>query len=97
MPDPPVDVPEGWDLRADGDAISREYRFAGFPEAMAFMASLVPHIERMNHHPEWANVYSRVSVTLTTHDAGTVTDKDLALARLMDTAAGAAGTLLDQR
>jgi len=76
----------GWS-RA-GTAIRKEYRFADFRAAMWFLNAAAAHADAMDHHPEWCNVYNRVTVTLTTHDAGGVTDKDLALARAMDTVAG---------
>jgi 4a-hydroxytetrahydrobiopterin dehydratase len=68
-----------WQL--DGDAIVRELRFDGFREAIAFIVRLADVADAANHHPELTNVYSRVTVRLTTHDAGGVTEKDLALAR----------------
>ena len=60
----------GWTLREDGTAISRGFRFRNFSQAFGFMAECALVAERMNHHPEWFNVFSRVDVTLTTHDAG---------------------------
>lgn len=72
----------GWSLR--GQRLHREYRFAGFVEAFGFMSSVALVAERMDHHPEWSNVYSRVVVELTTHDAGGVTERDLRLARRME-------------
>ena len=74
----------GWTVAADGCSIVKSYRLAGFPLAMAFMALVAPVAEAADHHPEWRNVYNRVEVTLTTHDAGGVTDKDLALAAHME-------------
>ncbi len=64
-----------------------EYRFADFVMAFGFMATAAIAIEKMNHHPEWSNVYNRVTVDLTTHDAGGVSVKDLELARLLDSIA----------
>ena len=70
-------------------ALEREYRFADFRAALAFMVRAGFEAEAVNHHPEWTNVYNRVSVRLTTHDAGgRVTDKDFELARRFDAAAG---------
>ena len=66
------------------EAYYREYRFADFVTAFAFMAGVALVAERMNHHPEWFNVYGTVRVHLTTHDAGGITRKDLELARAMD-------------
>ena len=72
----------GWSR--DGDKLLREYRFADFVTAFGFMASVALVAERMNHHPEWGNVYGTVRVHLATHDAGGITRKDLELARAMD-------------
>jgi 4a-hydroxytetrahydrobiopterin dehydratase len=76
-----------WTLEEDGKAIARELRFAGFPEAFAFMTRVAIAAEKMDHHPEWSNVYNRVRVRLTTHDAGGLTDRDVRLARIIDEAA----------
>lgn len=73
---------DGWELR--DNAIVRELRFDGFLDAIAFIDRLAPLAEAANHHPELFNVYSRVTVTLSTHDAGGVTQKDLDLARQID-------------
>jgi 4a-hydroxytetrahydrobiopterin dehydratase len=70
--------------RLDGDAIVRELRFDGFRPAIDFIVRLADAADAANHHPELTNVYSRVTVRLTTHDAGGVTEKDLALAREID-------------
>ena len=75
----------GWTLE-DGK-LHREYRFRDFNEAFGFMTRVALEAERRNHHPEWSNVYDRVEVTLTTHDTGGVTERDLALARSMEAAA----------
>jgi len=75
---------DGW-AEADGrDAITRTFRFRDFGAAFAFMTRAALMAEKMNHHPEWFNVYNRVEVTLTTHDAGGVTEKDITLAAAMD-------------
>ena len=79
------DLPQ-WSL-ADGK-LHREYRFTNFVEAFGFMASAALVAERMDHHPEWSNVYKTVEVTLSTHDAGGVTERDVALAEAMDKFAG---------
>jgi 4a-hydroxytetrahydrobiopterin dehydratase len=73
---------DGWER--DGDTIRRSFRFDGFREAIAFIVRLADAAEAANHHPELTNVYSRVEVVLTTHDAGGITDKDLDLARAID-------------
>jgi 4a-hydroxytetrahydrobiopterin dehydratase len=80
----------GW-RHADG-ALCRSYRFAGFRQAIAFMSAAAAEIDRLDHHPEWSNVYATVSVRLTTHDAGeVVTARDAELARLLDRYATGAG------
>lgn len=73
-----------WSLRDDGLAIERTFTFKNFIEAFGFMTSAAIEAEKMNHHPEWSNVYKTVNVTLTTHDAGGVTDLDIKLAEKMD-------------
>lgn len=78
----------GWAEVMDRDAIRRTYHFRDFVEAWGFMARVALMAERMDHHPEWFNVYDRVEVTLTTHDAGGLSEKDVALARFMDSIAG---------
>jgi len=77
----------GWQLSEDGKAIERSYRFGNFRDALAWMVRAGLDAESMDHHPEWSNVYNRVSVRLTTHDAGGLTDKDLRLAEKMEAAA----------
>ena len=72
----------GWSVQ--NGKLHREYKFTDFPHAFGFMATAAPAIEKMNHHPEWSNVYSRVTVDLTTHDAGGITHRDLDLARLLE-------------
>jgi len=72
----------GWTV-ANGK-LHREYKFADFPHAFGFMATAAPAIEKMNHHPEWSNVYNRVAVDLTTHDAGGITVRDVELAALLE-------------
>jgi 4a-hydroxytetrahydrobiopterin dehydratase len=82
----------GWEADPGGrDAIRRTYRFRDFNAAFGFMARVALTAERLDHHPEWFNVYSRVEVTLSTHDADGVTERDVALAHFMDDAAGALG------
>lgn len=72
----------GWTL-ADGK-LRREYRFAGFVEAFGWMASVALVAEAAQHHPDWRNCYGHVSIELTTHDSGGITQKDLDLARRME-------------
>jgi len=73
-----------WSMVANRDAITRSYQFKDFKEAFAFMTQCALMAEQMNHHPEWFNVWNRVEVTLSTHDAGGLTKLDLDLARSMD-------------
>ncbi len=82
------DLP-GWGV-VEGK-LHREYEFADFMHAFGFMATASMAIEKMNHHPEWSNVYNRVDVDLTTHDAGGISAKDFALARTLDQIAGKLG------
>jgi 4a-hydroxytetrahydrobiopterin dehydratase len=77
----------GWTLSGEGKAISKQFRFAGFADAMAFMLRISYVAEAMDHHPEWSNVYNRVDVRLTTHDSGGLTQKDIDLAFAMEKAA----------
>ena len=64
--------------------LHRDFKFPDFAHAFGFMAIAAVLIEKMNHHPEWSNVYNRVSVDLTTHDSGGITEKDIELAKLLD-------------
>ena len=76
-----------WAECPDRDAIVRRFRFHDFAEAFAFMTRVALVAERMNHHPEWVNVYDRVEITLSTHDAGGVNQNDIRLAQAIDAAA----------
>ena len=76
-------LPE-WRLRTDGQAITRLFAFADFAEAFAFMTRVALYAEKADHHPEWANVWNRVEITLTTHDAGGLSARDLAMAQAID-------------
>jgi 4a-hydroxytetrahydrobiopterin dehydratase len=78
----------GWTQTPGRDAISKTYKFADFNAAFGFMTRVALKADKMDHHPEWSNVYSKVEVVLTTHDANGVTDKDVELATFMDAAAG---------
>lgn len=77
----------GWVAVEGRDAIARDFRFRDFNAAFGFMTRVALYAERHDHHPEWSNVYNRVAAVLSTHDAGGVTDKDVALAHFMDQAA----------
>jgi 4a-hydroxytetrahydrobiopterin dehydratase len=72
----------GWTVSKD--KLHREYKFEDFVHAFGFMATAAMAIEKMNHHPEWFNVYNKVTVDLTTHDAGGISAKDVTLAKLLD-------------
>ncbi len=75
---------ERWTEVAGRNAISRKFTFRDFNEAFGFMARAALIAEKLDHHPEWFNVYNKVEVTLATHDAGGVTERDLALAEAMN-------------
>ncbi|MEQ9519206.1 MAG: 4a-hydroxytetrahydrobiopterin dehydratase [Parvibaculum sp.] len=82
---------KGWRKAKGQEAISKTYHFKDFNQAFGWMTRVAMMAEKMDHHPEWFNVYNRVEVTLTTHDARTVTEKDIKLAKAMDRWAGTAG------
>lgn len=73
-----------WSLREDGLAITRTFRFTDFAEAFGFMTRVAILAEKADHHPEWFNAYNRVEITLTTHDAGGLSKRDVALAGAID-------------
>ena len=79
---------KGWSAADARDAIVKTFRFADFNAAFGWMAKVALTAEKLDHHPEWFNVYNRVEVTLATHDAGGVTSLDVTLAKVMDAAAG---------
>lgn len=74
----------GWADVPARDAIAKTFVFADFNEAFGFMARVALAAEKMDHHPEWSNVYRTVAVTLSTHDAGGVTERDIRLAQAME-------------
>ncbi|MEO0344004.1 MAG: 4a-hydroxytetrahydrobiopterin dehydratase [Pseudomonadota bacterium] len=76
----------GWVHDPDRDALTKDFKFKNFAAAFGWMSEMAILAEKMNHHPEWFNVYSRVTVTLTTHDIGGLTDLDAKLAAKMDEA-----------
>jgi 4a-hydroxytetrahydrobiopterin dehydratase len=78
---------KGWREESKRDAIVKTFVFGNFVEAFGFMTQVALVAERMDHHPEWSNVYKTVNVLLTTHDAGGLTSKDVELARAMEAAA----------
>jgi 4a-hydroxytetrahydrobiopterin dehydratase len=73
-----------WALRDDGLAIHREFKFKDFSAAWGFMARVAMAAEKLDHHPEWSNVWNKVEITLSTHDAGGLTGNDVALAKAID-------------
>jgi 4a-hydroxytetrahydrobiopterin dehydratase len=73
-----------WSLVAERDAIARSFRFADFSAAWGFMSRVALLAEQQDHHPEWFNVYNRVEITLSTHDAGGLSERDIRLARAID-------------
>ena len=78
-----VKLPD-WRVLADRDALFRQFRFADFRQAFAFMTQVALLAEKADHHPEWFNVYNRVEITLTTHDCQGLSLRDLALATVID-------------
>jgi 4a-hydroxytetrahydrobiopterin dehydratase len=78
----------GWQMVEGRDAIAKTFTFPNFNAAFGFMTRAALVAEKMNHHPEWFNVWNRVDVTLSTHDAGGLTERDLTLAEAMDRIAG---------
>ena len=74
----------GWTVTRGGEAIARKFEFRNFSEAFAFMTRCAMAAERLDHHPEWSNVYKTVDVELTTHDAGGLTELDFELAKRMN-------------
>ena len=79
----------GWSDVSGRDAITKKFTFKNFNEAFGFMSRVALVAEKMDHHPEWSNVYKTVNVTLSTHDAGGLTELDVKLAEAMDKIAGA--------
>ncbi len=73
-----------WTFDPARDAIGREFRFKDFSEAFAFMARVALLAEKAGHHPDWSNTYNKVSISLSTHDAGGLSEKDVALANRID-------------
>jgi 4a-hydroxytetrahydrobiopterin dehydratase len=85
----PATLPE-WTVAADRDAIRRAFRFADFSQAWGFMARVALLAEAQDHHPEWSNVYNRVEIVLSTHDAGGLSERDVRLAKAIDALIGLA-------
>jgi 4a-hydroxytetrahydrobiopterin dehydratase len=78
-----TDLPH-WDYDSEAQGIRRTFAFTDFAEAFAFMARVAILAEKADHHPEWFNVYNRVEILLTTHDAGGLSDRDISLAKVID-------------
>lgn len=78
---------KGWKKVRGRDAIQKGFRFADFNEAWGFMTRVAMAAEKADHHPEWFNVYNRVEIVLSTHDAGGLSEKDVALAKIIDSVA----------
>jgi len=78
---------KGWKPVDGRDAIAKSFKFADFNAAFGFMSRVALMAEKSDHHPEWFNVYNKVDITLSTHDAGGVTEKDIALAKFIEQAA----------
>ena len=78
-----AELPE-WNLREDGLAIGRNFVFGDFSEAFAFMTRVALLAEKADHHPEWSNVWNKVEIVLTTHDAGGLSQRDVEMARAID-------------
>lgn len=81
---------DGWTAADGREAIVKRFQFADFNTAFGFMTRVALAAEKMDHHPEWSNVYNRVEILLATHESGGVTERDIKLARLVDAAARAA-------
>ena len=73
---------EGWEIK--DNKLHKEIHFESFNQAFGFMTRAAMEIEKMNHHPEWFNVYNRITIDLTTHDAGGITNNDVNLARILN-------------
>ena len=78
---------QGWQAAEGREAIVKSYRFKDFGQAFSVMTRVALAAEKLDHHPEWFNVYNRLEVTLATHDAGGVTELDVTLAKILDEAA----------
>ena len=80
-----------WKALRNKEGFTAEFKLPGFAAAMGFMMEIAIHADKMNHHPEWLNVYNRVTITLTTHDAGGLTELDLQLAEKINIISARAG------
>ena len=83
-----MEIPDGWSEEDGGKALVRSLKFNDFSEAFAFLIRVAMHAEKVDHHPEFTNVWNRINFRLTTHDAGGVTDQDVKLAEAINRLAG---------
>ena len=83
-----MEIPDGWAMSADGLALEKSIRLADFSRAFAFLTRVALHAEKVDHHPEFTSAWNRVDFRLTSHDAGGVTDRDIALAVEIDRLVG---------
>ena len=74
----------GWKIIEDGKKIKKTFKFKSFIEAFSFMSKIAIYAEKKDHHPEWSNVYNKVEICLTTHDAGGITEKDVDLINFIE-------------
>ena len=79
-----METPDGWTLEDGGKALLRTFKFANFSEAFGFLTRVALHAEKVDHHPEFTNVWNRVDFRLTSHDAGGVTERDVKLAEAIN-------------
>lgn len=79
-----MNVPNGWSKSADAKALERSFKFKDFSGAFAFLTRVALHAEKVDHHPEFTNVWNRIDFRLTTHDAGGVTERDIQLAEAIN-------------
>ena len=79
-----MNAPQGWTLEDGGKALVRTLKFKDFGEAFAFLTRVAMHAEKVNHHPEFTNVWNRVDFRLTTHDSGGITERDVKLAEAIN-------------
>ena len=86
-----IEIPREWTLSSDGKAIERTLKFRDFRQAFAFMTRMADHAEAVDHHPEFTSVWNRLDLRLTSHDAGGVTERDVALAKWIDENCGTSG------
>jgi len=84
-----MDTPEGWVMEEGGKALVRSFKFKDFSEAFGFLARVALHSEKVDHHPEFTNVWNRVDMRLTSHDQGGVTGRDVKLAEAINSLAKA--------